>query len=76
MGTGPFPAVKRPEQGANNPTASSAEVVNGLELYILHFSSTAYACHEVIFTFTSSTKVYSLTGTKFYQILNNNSQIL
>jgi len=66
MVTGPFPAVKRPEQGANNPPASSAEVVSGLEPYIRLISSTAYAYHEVIFTFISSTKVYSLTGTKFY----------
>lgn len=75
MGTGPFPAVKRPEHGANNPPASSAKVVNGLELHIRLFSSIAYAYNEVIFTFTSSTKVYSLTGTKFYQILNNNLKI-
>jgi hypothetical protein len=56
MVIGPFPAVKRPEQGAYNPPASSAEVVNGLELYIRLISSTAYAYHEVIFTFISSTK--------------------
>jgi hypothetical protein len=66
MVTGPFPAVKRPEQGANNPPASSAKVENGLKLYIRLISSTAYAYHKVIFTFISSTKVYSLNGTKFY----------
>ena len=34
MGTGSFPGVKRPGRGVDYPSPSSAEVKEGLELYI------------------------------------------
>ena len=34
MGTGSFPGVKRPGRGVDHPSPSSAEVKEGLELYI------------------------------------------
>jgi hypothetical protein len=34
MGTGSFPGVKRPGCGADHPPSSSAEVKEGVELYI------------------------------------------
>ena len=35
MGTGPFPGVKRPGRGIDHPSASSAEVQERVELYLL-----------------------------------------
>ena len=34
MGTGPFPGVKRPRRGLDHPTLSSAEVKEGVSLYV------------------------------------------
>jgi hypothetical protein len=48
MGTGSFPRVKRPGRGADHPPPSSAEVKEGVRLYLWAF----VACSRVNFTFT------------------------
>lgn len=50
IGTGSTPGVKRPKRVADHPPSSSAEVTNGLELYLCLTSVPAQACHGVIIT--------------------------
>jgi hypothetical protein len=46
------PGVKRPGRGVDHQLTSSAEVTNGLELYIHLHSVAEQACHGVTLTFT------------------------
>ena len=50
MGTGSLPGVKWLGRGADHPPPSSAEVANGLEIYLCLPSVPAQACHGVTFT--------------------------
>jgi len=42
MGTGSFPAVKRPGRGVDHPPTSSAEVKERVELYIYSISGPSW----------------------------------
>jgi len=49
-GTGPFPEVKRPGRGFDNPNTSSAEIKERVELYL--YTTSGPSCYRVNFTFT------------------------
>jgi len=52
MGTVSFPGVKQPGRGVDHPPPSSAEVKEGVELYLYSLLWVFVACSRVIFTFT------------------------
>jgi len=52
MSTESFPGVKRPGRDVFHPPLSSAEIANGLPLYLPLPSKPAQACHGATFTFT------------------------
>jgi hypothetical protein len=65
MGTGSFPGVKRSGRGADNPTLSSTDDGNGLELHRRLGPVHARVRHGVTFSFTKPNRIagiYSRCG--------------
>jgi len=70
MYTRSFRETERPEPSAEY-TASSAEVENGLELYLRFPSPSAYACREATLNFKLTYWLFIRHGDKYSQILQS-----
>ena len=63
MGTGPFRGVKRPGCGVDYPHLSSADVKEGVELYLYYPLFTFMACSRMNFTFNFYVEFLVALGT-------------
>jgi len=80
VGTRYFSGVKRPINALNHSPHSSAEVVNGLQLYLRLSTRTAQARNAVTFTFIFTFTHFLLSDTRinrdpYYRMLHENSTI-